>query len=239
MAKKNNIKQLDVPVEVTESNMNGLDNALTYKHPSYGQIRVSHRTGGFGEMYGSEVNNQAAIGIEISNSEVKQHLGDNWYHEVGTLVEIQLSPIQYAEMISKPNAEGVPCTIKYTEKSGHIVYKPHNTQVEYSLQKVKDLADDLQKSIKSKKERAQEILSKKGGLNAADKKELSSLFSSVDRELRDGIPFYTQQVKENAERMVVEAKIDAESLVTTIHNKVGAKLLNNPEILNMLLLENK
>lgn len=235
---KNNSKN-DEPVKISYGTKGyGKGEDITYSHSSYGMIKVGRHMGNFNDLFGSEVNNSSAICINISEAELTQDLGDNWYHATNTICEAYLSPTQYAEMISNPNTEGVPCTLRYTESKGHIVYKPHATQVEYSLQKVKDIADNMQNTLSKYQNRAKEILSQKGGLKATDKKELLNLFMSFDREMRDGLPFYTKQVKDNAERMVAEARIDAEAFVTQVHTKIGSKLLENPQAI-ALLLEDK
>lgn len=133
----------------------------------------------------------------------------------------------------------MPCTIKYLQGDGRIKYRPHSTQLDYSLEKVKDIANNMGNKIKEKRLRAKEILSQKGAMKKSDKDELLSIIENMDRDMRDGIPFYTEQVKRNAERMVSEAMIDAEELVTNIHTKIGSKILNHPEIIQQLLLEDK
>lgn len=230
------MKYVDEPVKIEYGTKGwGRGEDVKYSHPSYGMARLSRLSGNFSELFGSEVDNSSAMCLTIGNASLTQDLGDNWYFKENTIVEAYLSPIQYSELISNPNTEGVPCTLRYVKGVGHIIYKPHATQVDYSLQKVKDLADGLQNNIKKSKERATEILSQKGGLKKADKEELMKLISSMDRKLSDGIPFYTKQVKDNAERMVAEAKTDAEALVTNIHNKIGSKILERPDIIQLLV----
>lgn len=228
---------IDEPVKISygaKGYGNGED--VKFEHPSYGMAKVSRVTGHFPELFGSEVTNSSAMLLTIQQAEVTQDLGDNWYFGTQKLVEVYFTPIQYAEFISNPNTEGVPCTLRYVTGKGTIKYRPHSTQLDYSVERVKSIADGMQGKLEGSKQRAREILSQKGTLKASDKKELLNLFESMDREMRDGIPFYTDMVKKNADRMVSEAKIDAEALVTNIHNKVGAKLLEHPEIVEQLLL---
>lgn len=233
------MKQVDEPVKIEYGTKQyGRGEDIKYTHPSYGMARLSRHTGNFSDkLFGSEVDNSSAMCLTIGNASLTQDLGDNWYYQENTLVEAYFSPIQYSELISNPNTEGVPCTLRYVKGQGHIIYKPHATQVEYSLQKVKDMADGLQAGISKSKARAEELLNQKGTLKKADKEELLKLFRSIDRELSDGIPFYTKQVKDNAERMVAEAKIDAEALVTNIHTKIGSKLLQRPDLVELLVKE--
>lgn len=229
---------IDEPVKVRHGRSYGDDDSEVLSHPSYGQISISRITGNIGQMFGTEINQSSMITIKISSAELNQSLGRSWYHDVESIVEVSLSPIQYAEMISSPNTQGVPCTINFIKGVGNIKYRPHSTQVEHAQAKVDDSIDKLQNKLKPWKDRAQQILSKKGAMKAADKKELSFLFDQIDREMRDSIPFYSEQVRVNAERMVTEAKVDVESIVTHVQNKLGQFILDNPDTLG-LLLENK
>ncbi|MFM9815939.1 hypothetical protein ACKI16_46630, partial [Streptomyces scabiei] len=80
------------------------------------------------QLFGSNTNSNSIISIKISNAEVRQDLGRNWYYDTNVITEINMTTIQYAEMISSPNTSGVPCTIKRTEKLGLIKYKPIDTE---------------------------------------------------------------------------------------------------------------
>lgn len=146
-----------------------------------------------------------------------------------------MSPVQYAEMISSPNTTGVPCTINYIQGVGSIKYRPHSTQVEHSKARIEDSLNKLKNKLEPWKKRANEILNQKGTLKVSDKKELAMLFDHIDREMRDSIPFYSNQVRANAERMVTEARVDVESIVTHVQNKLGEFMLENPDALGLLL----
>lgn len=212
------------------------DNDVTYTHASYGMIRASRVSGSFsGNLFGTEVDNSGCVEITVGNANLTQDLGDNWYYMYNTILKVALTPVQYAEFITNPNTEGVPCTIKYTKELGHIKYEPHATEVDYNLEKVKTSADKILDLTEARRKKAIEILSQKGGLKKVDKDTLIGLFNGITKEISGEIPFYTDMVKKSAERMVMESRADAEAFVTNIHAKLGSTILNNPEAIKLLL----
>ena len=222
----------DVKVEVSEGSLGG----TKYKHPTYGMIKVSRLVGNFKDaLFGTETDHSSAMEITIGNCSLTQHLGRSWHYMEDTLTKVRLSATQYAEMISNPNTSGVPCTITYQKGEGRYKYVPHTTQIEYALEEVKGLADGMLDNTRSVQKEATELLSKKGTLKKAEKEHLIKLINSMTRELHDGLPFYTEQIKKHGERMVMEAKTDAEAMVTAIQTKVGSEILKDPQKIKLLL----
>lgn len=232
MARFNN-KRLDVPVNVRE----GHSGEEVYSHPSYGIIKVSNVTSGrdANSFYGSEVGVSNYIEITLSECETDQHLGQSWYHGRGAVSRIKMTPVQYAEMIANPNSEGIPCTILYTARDGYITYKPHSTQVEYTKQKLDDATSNLSGKLSQRKEKAKEILTRKGALKDQDKKDLIDLITGMDRDISSTIPFYEGCLEEHLERMVMEAKTEVESFVASAYTKLGKNVMENPEAFKLLL----
>ncbi len=221
-------------VKATEDNLH--EDGMKYTHPTYGMIKVSRITGDFsGTLFGTEVDHSSAMEITIGKCELTQTLGRNWYYMQDKLTQVRLSATQYADMISNPNTEGVPCTITYAKGEGRFKYAPHATQVEYALERVTELADGMMDKTSQAQKQAVDILSQKGTLKKADKEQLIKLINGMTRELHDGLPFYTSQIKKHGERMVMEAKTDAEAMVQTVQTKLGSVLLADPSNLQKLL----
>ena len=221
----------DVKVRSKEYGSGG----LIYSHPSYGMIRVSRFTGGKCEFFGSEITNNGGVSITIEEAEVTQSLGKNWYYGNKVVTQVDMSPVQYAEMISNPNTQGMPCTIKYRQDKGYIQYKGIDTQTEYIeteiSEKVKKLEDDVDTLVK----RQAAILSQKGTLKKADKEELLRIAQKLQGTLKSGLPFYLDSLKEAVEYTKVEAKADMESYAASMIHRTGLEVLKNPEKVEKLL----
>ncbi len=229
----NKVDEKVIVEQGAKSYSNGED--VTYSHPSYGQIRVARTQGGGKELFGCETTTDSFISLEISEATNTQDLGRNWYFSTKSIVKVEMSSVQYAEMISNPNTEGVPCTIRYRQDLGYIEYKPHSTQIEYTKQKVKDELKGLSTNLKDKKLRAKEILSQTGSLKKADKEELLNIIQNIDSKMQSCIPFYVKSVEEHIERATMEAKVEAESFITHVQTKLGSTILSNPEAIKLLL----
>lgn len=215
--------------------------SFTYKHPSYGMVRFARKTcSGEGvPLFGAKHPSTNVMSLEISKAQNNQDLGKNWYYSYESIVNVDMTPVQYAELISNPNVEGVPCTITYTNKEGCIKYKPHATIVEHTEAKIKDSLNNLSASIKDKKERAKELLTQKGGLRKADKEELLNLVLNMDSKLQSDIPWYKEQFEKALVSMVMETNSDIESLVQGVQTKLGKKLLDNPDVFDILIRDEK
>ena len=108
----NNTHKVDEDIKREEAGGHR-DGGFQYSHPCFGMIRISRQSGGDGrKLFGSEIETNNTIAITISEANVTQDLGRNWYYDHTILTEISMSPVQYAELISNPNTQGSPCTIK-------------------------------------------------------------------------------------------------------------------------------
>ena len=232
-----NKNTLDEPIKAVKEEGNHKEGSVTYTHPSYGMVSISRQTcSGDGlPLFGAKHPSSTVMSLTIELAQNNQHLSRNWYYGKETITEILMTPVQYAELISNPNTQGVPCTIKYTQSEGNIIYKPHATEVEYLDVQIKDSLDDLKGNLKANKDRATELLSQKGTLKKADKEELLKLFLNIDTDMQSTIPWYKEQMEKSLEGMVMEANSDIESLVANVQTKLGKKLLDNPKALEAIL----
>ena len=209
---------------------------VSYKHPSYGMIRVSRQSGGDGEpLFGSEVGSSSRMSISISEGVVTQHLGRNWYQDRKTITEVVMSPIQYAEMITNPNTQGMPCTIKYTRELGPIKYNSINTQTQYVESKIEEKVTNLKKETSTIQRDVKEILSQKGTLKKADKDSIQRLVRKLTDSVTDALPYYEECLKESIDRMKAEARTEIDGYLTHAITQTGLKALQDPEVLKLVM----
>ena len=195
------------------------DGGLKYTHPSYGMIGVFRYQGGKGEFFGSDLKHDGGIRIEISQAGVTQDLGRNWYYDNETIVEVNMSAIQYAEMISSPNTQGVPCTIKYDKEHGHIQYAPPMSKEMYVESKIKEKSHEAQESARNLAKQVEELL--KGKITAADRDEVIKLVRSLSSSLNSTLPFYLESLEKEVDRVKMEAKADVQAMLLHEVTKVG------------------
>lgn len=223
------------PVEVVEDG-GWRDGSTEYKHPSHGMVRVSRYTGGGGaDHHGSSIAMDGGVTLKVSKCSTRVDLGRNWYYAYQTVTEIDMTHTQYAELISTPNTQGVPCTLKYTQEAGHIKYAPIPTMVESTEEEIDKRLQGVKDHLNKIERDAEDILSKKGALNKSDKASLMSLITSLHRELNSSIPYYEKCVKENLDKMRMEAQIEIESNMYSAINKLGLDAIKDREVLTQLL----
>ena len=223
----------DEEIQCTDST---LGDGKKYTHPSYGMVRIARQSGGSSTpLFGAEIESNSQICIEISEGDVTQNLGRNWYHAKNTICEVIMSPVQYAELISNPNTQGMPCTIKYTESKGTIVYKGIETQTHYVENRLEERVCKLKEDIENVHGLAKTILDKKTPLNKSEKGEVLGLISKLVTEFNSNLPFYEECFKENLNKQKSEAKVEVESYLAHAINQVGLKALEKPEVLALIL----
>lgn len=207
-----------------------------YTHPSYGMVRVARQSGGNSTpLFGAEIESNSQMAIEISTASVTQDLGRNWYYSKDIIVEAILSPVQYAELISNPNTQGSPCTLRYTQDKGHILYKGIETQTQHVESHIKQRVADLKKSISNIKNSAETILSKKTPLNKKDKESVLKLITNLVVEFNSNLPFYEKCFTENLSKQKSEARAEVESYLAHAVTQTGLKALEDPEVLALVL----
>lgn len=192
-----------------------------FKHESYGMIAVS-RTHGRDTvpMFGSSLeSNPTRMSIRISRGTRRHSLGRDWYMPHEELIEVYLTPAQYAEMLSNPNSgTGVPCTISHINRVQ--VDDPPRTANEAG-----EVRSTFEKETAGLREKA-----KKGRKLIADVLEGTKLpqkhkdtilhtYEQAVRFLGDSAPFLVESFQEAVQNTVIEAKLEIDAFMThAIHN---------------------
>lgn len=204
-----------------------------YSHPSFGMVHVSHRQGDE-HLFGSEVKTSSSVSISIEECEVNQSLGRNWYHGRRPIVEIQMTPVQYAEMISHPNASGVPCTIRYRNDIGHIEQGHIDTVTQYAINELNESLDELPTTLKDYQARAEELLKRSGTLKKDEKMELLRGMYRIVSILGNSLDFRRDSVLESIDKARMEAKAEISHHIQSAINKLGIDTLKNPEAIKLI-----
>jgi ElaB/YqjD/DUF883 family membrane-anchored ribosome-binding protein len=208
----------------------------TYTHPSYGMVRVS-RCNGDVNCFGSEIKNSSYMTLQISQAEVTQDLGKNWYHSDKKVCEVRMTPVQYAELISNPNTQGVPCTLEYTQELGRIEYNPISSVTKYSEDRIFEEVERLKKEMGNLSKEISSVLDQKGTLKKADKDSVKGKVSQLVQTFNSDLPFYEEQLTKAVDRQKLEAKAEMESYLSNIITRTGLEVLKDPNKIAMLTNE--
>lgn len=202
------------------------------KRPYMGMVAVRHRSGST-YLHGSDVQHMQTIALTISDGIEIRSLHENRYHDEGRHIEIEMTPLQWLELITNPNTGcGTPCTLRWIRGEG-LIESPEAPEIEIDkshrefqakLGKIPETLDDLERALNET------------NLSQKTKKELSNKVDSVRTELRSNLPFAFEQFKEATEHLLAEAKATAETYISQALFRLGlrtAKSLEAPEKLRL------
>jgi hypothetical protein len=87
------------------------------KHPSFGMVSFSRCYGTNRRLFQSHVKNMTTVRLRIKQASVKHSLHQDHTYGEESLIEVELSPAQFAELLTSMNVgDGVPCTINYVNE---------------------------------------------------------------------------------------------------------------------------
>ena len=197
------------------------------KHPSYGMAGFYRVQGTRDKLFGSSIEHATTIRLDIKEGVVKHDLGRDWYHGGSTLIEIELSPAQFVEMLTTMNCgDGVPCTIRYRPGDGYIEDPPdEGTEPErvrdYFRKCMEETADRLKEMMKNIEE-----LSDAPRLKKADQKALLHEAEMLVQEVEKNMPFYYDQYSRAVDKRDAQSKADIEAAVALTLQRLGLSKLS-------------
>ena len=163
-------------------------------------------------LFGTEIKTDNPITLRISKAEETRDLSRNWYHSLGQIVEIEMSPIQWAEFLTSGNTSGTPCTIRYiggqrmSDPKETEMFNDYNEEVEEHFDKFKEIEDVVKSAIDSKKPM---------GL-----KDLSSLLNKIHNAIAN-VDFVKDSFKEDMNNIVGKAKAEFNAYVENRIHEIG------------------
>ncbi len=206
------------------------------RHESFGQLRVSKISGDI-DLFESNIQGNGAVLIEISRAKIDRHLNHNWIHSTEDLIEVYLSPLQWAEAITVAmNTSGVPCTINRFNKK-----KMSPPPIKDARKLIsKELSEDLDTRFEKVNEahgKLEIILSKSGSIK---KTELRSIFETLTEGLRhfESNANYTKKCfEESVERTVMDAKQQIHHHISCKIHELGLESFSQLSSIKMIELE--
>jgi len=194
-------------------------------HPSYGMIGFS-RTHGGGKrrLFGSAIrDHHTTIFMRVARGEVQHDLSRDWYYgESQSLIEVELSAHQFAELLTSMNmGSGVPCTIRRVD--GKRIEDPPFREVE-----VEQISIAFEERLKEKTAKFIDILtdaykklSTPGPIKATEKKHWAGVIENIKMELQSNIPFAVTSYEEAADKIKVASKAEVDAFLTHVGIRRG------------------
>lgn len=210
-----------------------------YTHPAFGLIGFHRITGGDQTLFGSSIEHHDRIMMTVKHAEEERGLHNDWFHGKGKIIEIEMSYSQFAECITAMNiGDGVPCTIRFTERDGHIPMISEN--VSKRKQFVDEFSENISKAMAQVQEQIDQIqksIDEKKSLGVKDRREIISKLNSVKNNIGANLDFCAEQFNEQMDKTVAEAKGEIEAFCQNKINTIAqSALVENKD--QLLKLEN-
>ena len=172
-------------------------------------------------LFGTEIKTDNPITLRISKAEETRNLSRNWYHSLGQIVEIEMSPIQWAEFLTSGNTSGIPCTIRYiggqrmSDPKETEIFNDYNEEVEEHFDKFKEIEDFVKNAIDSKKPMGM--------------KDLSSLLCKIHNAMVN-VDFVKDSFKEDMNNIVGKAKAEFNAYVENRVHEIGIETIKKDSV---------
>lgn len=216
------------------------DERTTKQHESYGLVGFHRVSGNFDNLFGTNVASSTAIYLTIKRCQVDRYLNRDWYHDRGELIEVVLSPNQFAELLTTMNtANGVPCTIKHINMKRMEAPPVEPSDVQKVKTEFEDKMKELNQYMKEYSSKIEEVLAKKSILKD-DKELIKGHLFKLHQEVRANLPFVLESFHESTEELVKDAKATVESFILNAVTSAGIKAIkDNGGIVSLPTLEDK
>lgn len=199
----------------------------TFTHPAFGMIGFSRVSGGENTLFGSSIKHNDRIVMKLKHGEQDRHLHDDWYSGHGLMAEVEMSYSQFAECISTLNVgDGVPCTIRFTEKDGRLPYIKENVSKREQFRK--EFSETISKAmeqVQAQIDQIQESIDNKKSLGVKDRKEIISQLAQVKYNIGSNLDFCVKSFDEQMDKTTLEAKGEIEAFCQNKINSIAQAVL--------------
>lgn len=201
-------------------------------HESYGLVGLNRVSGASDNLFGSSVRHQNFIRLRIKTAVKTRGLEHDWFRGCKGLIEVDLSPTQFADMITGMNVgDGVPCTIRHVSvpkelNKGRIDPCPYYDQRKVFEDEFKADVNKIAGNSLELLKKADTMLRQKT-LKSAERDELLGIIYHLAQDIKDNLPFIQTSFTEAMDKTISEAKGEVEAFVSNKITSLGIEGLRN------------
>lgn len=205
-------------------------------HPSYGMLGFSRRQGRNISLFGSSIQHNDIIAVTLKHGEVKRGLNSDWYKGNGIIVEAEMSYSQFAEAISAMNVgDGVPCTIRFTERDGIIETTPFVSKKQMFENEFAAHLTGIRNEVNSVINDVKTLFDEKKSIGKNDREEIIKQLKHLEMMIGSNTEFIYRQFNEQMDKTVMEAKGEVEAFVQNkLLSIANEKLVEHKDDINKL-----
>lgn len=177
------------------------------QHESFGMMGFSRITAHGEVLHGSELKHNTIIAMRLHHAIKRREYGRDWHHAQSQIVEVYMSQNQFSEMITSMNmGDGIPVTIKATERDGHMESPDFASPIELNRSDFKEAAAGAVADAETLLATMRELLGKSGTVKKADREELIKKAEKVVREIGANMPYMEECFEKSMDGVVTDAK---------------------------------
>lgn len=202
--------------------------AVRVSHPAFGMVKAS-RVSGQGNLFGVDWPQQHYVTLTISTAVMDRNLSRDWTHAQQQVIEIALSEVQWAQMLTGMNTEGVQCTIeRLAVPRGMPVgmipsLPPHLSDAENHKAEVQAAADRAMEKTREAEAMLHTLMAGTGSITKTKLAEVLSVLRAGNREATDTLPFVADSAREAIAENVVRAKSEVSAFISHATNQLGER----------------
>jgi hypothetical protein len=195
------------------------------EHESFGMLGFSRTSNSPGlNLFGSSVKHRNTVVMTVKRATKLRDLNYDHYFGGETLIEIELSPMQFAEAITTLNVgDGIPCTIRRINNHG-VEDCPEETVRQRFEDEFADTCKESTKAAYDLVEEARNLLDQKT-IRKSDCKNLIEVLQRLATNLSSNLPFVQSQFNESMDKVTTDAKTSVEAFFLHRINEIGVKSL--------------
>lgn len=205
------------------------------RHPSFATIQFSRISGNSGYLFGSQVQSNNYIQLEIRQAEKISDLCDERCFAHDTICRVKMSPAQFSELITTLNFNsGTACTLEMIAGQDIPQINPNEVESRKSFvnRKMKERMQEFADRLTETQEKAKKLVAKKT-LSKDDQHQLLSAIDFMRTELVNNIPFFAKCFQETMDEIIVDAKAEIDNTIQRVISQAGIKALNNYQAPNI------
>jgi len=205
-----------------------MDNETVDKHESYGMIAFSRVTSTPpANFFGSSVRSGHYIMLRVKRASRRRGLNQYWYYGDEELIELRLSPNQFAELLTTMNVgDGVPCTLERVAMERMDDCPAVDQRQTYQDEFKEDMRKVAENAHKLEHEIIDMFFDNSTRITQKMKVEIKSKLRALVSYIDDRAPFVQSQFNEAMDKTVVEAKSEVEAFINNKIHSLGINAFN-------------
>ena len=175
------------------------------EHPSYGLLSINKTQSSHNRpCFGSPIMHQNTVHLVLHGAEIHRVSHHDRIHAKNELLRLEMTPQQFADMLTSPNTSGTPVTIRRILGES-MEATPFVSKLDQYQGELKDKIQSIHKTARDTTKDLAEII-EKSKLGKQEKIHMNRILGLLNQEIESNLPFLTDQMGEEMQKVVGEAK---------------------------------